>query len=285
MKPKLDKLASFRINSERWEKFKEVAENQDKTATDLLNEYIDRVIGVGVGVADAPSTPKVSMQDIDKRIDARISAAIQEIDKRIDDKLNTASIQDIDKAVRQLIADSLEEGDVGESINKLQRKFSDENNELQCQIYALQNVLDELKQEILSKIDNISQNSSDVPSPQSPVTSHQSSVTSHQSSVTSPQSPVTSHQSSVTNHQLELIDLLGLGDILEGNPYDRHYLNSHILKVKEHKSQIESALQIKLNLSDPKYICREINKIIRGMGHKIENKQINKIETYWVVQP
>ncbi|MFM6156716.1 MAG: hypothetical protein ACKPE3_27605, partial [Sphaerospermopsis kisseleviana] len=136
-----------------------------------------------------------------------------------------------------------------------------------------------------SKIDSISEKCSN--NSQSPVTSHQSPVTSPQSSVTSPQSPVTSHQSSVTNHQLELIDLLGLGDILEGNLYDLHYLNSHIgiLKLKEHKSQIESVLKLKLNLSDPKYVCREINKILRGMGHKIQNKQINKVETYWVVQP
>ncbi|MFM7370992.1 MAG: hypothetical protein ACKO2Z_25035, partial [Sphaerospermopsis kisseleviana] len=156
MKPKLDKLASFRINSERWEKFKEVAENQGKTATDLLNEYIDRVIGVGVGVGVADA-PKLPIQDIDKRIDVRVSAAIQNIDKRIDDKFNTASISCIDNTVQKLIADSLEDGDIGEANAKLQRKFSDENNELQCQIYALQNVLDELKQEILSKIDNISE--------------------------------------------------------------------------------------------------------------------------------
>ncbi|MFM6003228.1 MAG: hypothetical protein ACKPA7_07275, partial [Sphaerospermopsis kisseleviana] len=155
MKPKLDKLASFRINSERWEKFKEVAENQGKTATDLLNEYIDRVIGVGVGVgvADAPNAPKLSMQEIDKRIDVRISAAIQEIDKRIDDKLNKTSIQDIDNTVQQRIANSLEDGIIGGANAKLQRKFTDENNELQSQIYALQKSLDELKQEILSKID------------------------------------------------------------------------------------------------------------------------------------
>ncbi|MFM6152143.1 MAG: hypothetical protein ACKPE3_03935 [Sphaerospermopsis kisseleviana] len=117
-----------------------------------------------------------------------------------------------------------------------------------------------------------------VPNHQSPVPSHQSPVTSHQSSVTSPQIS--------EDQKLEIIELLGLGDILK-NPYDLHYLNSHIgiLRLKEHKSQIESALKLKLNLSDPKYICREVNKIIRGMGHKIENKQINKTETYWVVQP
>ncbi|MFM6006883.1 MAG: hypothetical protein ACKPA7_24265, partial [Sphaerospermopsis kisseleviana] len=220
MKPKLDKLASFRINSERWEKFKEVAENQDKTATDLLNEYIDRVIGVGV--ADAPNAPKLpiqdidkridvrisaAIQDIDKRIDLRISAAIQEIDKRIDDKLNKTSIQDIDNAVRQLIADSLEEGDVGDAIAKLRRKFSDENNELQSQIYALQKSLDELKQEIASKIDNISEKCS----------SHQSPVTSHQSSVTSP-------QLELEEQKLEIIELLGLGAIVNGEIYYQQLL-------------------------------------------------------------
>lgn len=120
MKVRLDKLASFRINSERWEKFKEVAETQNKTATDLLNEYIDRMIGVGVGVADAP---KISIRDIDKRIDARMRAA---------------SIQDIDNAVKQQIANSLEDGDIGEAINKAYGAMMGQFNAVLEEMHALQ---------------------------------------------------------------------------------------------------------------------------------------------------
>jgi hypothetical protein len=81
----------------------------------------------------------------------------------------------------------------------------------------------------------------------------------------------------------DIENLLGIGDILAGSPYDLNYLNEHIGdKLNEHKSQIEAALRIKLNLSDPKYICREFNKIIRGLGYEIKNKQINKVETYWI---
>lgn len=187
MKVKLDKLASFRINSERWEEFKKVAETQGKTATDLLNEYIDRVIGVGVGVG-VDAAPKISIRDIDKRID---------------DKINTASIQDIDDTVKKLIADSLEDGIVGDAIAKVQRKLADENNELQRQIYALEESLEQLKSEMLSKIDNILEKTSMPPSQQSPVTSLQSPVTSPQSPVTSPQSPVTSPQSPTEPAQIE----------------------------------------------------------------------------------
>jgi hypothetical protein len=83
----------------------------------------------------------------------------------------------------------------------------------------------------------------------------------------------------------DIENLLGIGDILAGNPYDLNYLNNHIgYKLNEHKNQIEAALKIKLNLSDPKYICREFNKIVRALGLTIENKQINKIETYWIVK-
>jgi hypothetical protein len=83
----------------------------------------------------------------------------------------------------------------------------------------------------------------------------------------------------------DIENLLGIGDILAGSPYDLNYLNEHIGdKLNEHKGQIETALKIKLNLSDPKYICREFNKIIRGLGFTIENKQINKVETYWIVK-
>ncbi|MFM6158850.1 MAG: hypothetical protein ACKPE3_38690 [Sphaerospermopsis kisseleviana] len=262
MKPKLDKLASFRINSERWEKFKEVAENQDKTATDLLNEYIDRVIGVGVGVGVADA-PKLPIQDIDKRIDVRISAAMQEIDKRIDDKLNKTSIQDIDNTVQKLIANSLVEGDVGDAIAKLQRKFADENNELQSQIYALQKSLDELKQEILSKIDNISQNSSDVPSPQSPVTSHQSSVTSHQSSVTSPQ--LTEEQ------KLEIIELLGLGGIINGEIYYQQLLVDQQIAGRIH-ANLEKLDVVGIKFSGrQKTSVARINHILNILGFSAKN--------------
>jgi hypothetical protein len=81
----------------------------------------------------------------------------------------------------------------------------------------------------------------------------------------------------------DIENLLGIGDILAGSPYDLNYLNNHIgYRLNEHKGQIETALKIKLNLSDPKYICREFNKIVRALGFTIENKQINKVETYWI---
>lgn len=83
----------------------------------------------------------------------------------------------------------------------------------------------------------------------------------------------------------DIASLLGIEAILSGDQqYDFNYLNSHIEdRLNEYKSQIEAALKIKLSLSDPKYICREFNKILRAMGLTIENKQIKKVETYWVV--
>ena len=173
MKTKLDKLASFRINSERWEKFKSVAEAQGKTATDLLNEYIDRVIGVGVGVG-VDAAPKLSIRDIDKRID---------------DKINTASIQDIDDTVKKAISGSLEDGEIGEAIAKSYAAMMGNFNELLHQ-------MEELKAAIPPVV---------APSHQSPVTSHQSPVPSQQSPDTSPQSPIPNDQSPIERSHIENI--------------------------------------------------------------------------------
>lgn len=162
-----------------------IAEAQGKTATDLLNEYIDRVIGVGADAAPGlPSddSPKLSIRDIDKRIDKKIA--------------NTISIQDVDDAAKKLIADSLEDGVIGEAIAKVQQKLSDENNELQRQIYALKESLEELKAAIPPVVAS---------SPQSPDTSPQSPVTSPQSPDTSPQSPIPNDQSPIERSHIENI--------------------------------------------------------------------------------
>lgn len=239
MKAKLDKLASFRINSERWEKFKEVAETQGKTATDLLNEYIDRVIGVGVGVG-VDAAPKLSIRDIDKRID---------------DKINTASIQDVDTSVKKLITDSLEDGVIGDAIAKVQQKFSDENNELQRQIYALEESLEQLKSEMLSKIDAISENCS-----------HQLPVTSQQSPVPSPQLPITNSQ--LPKSPEDVINFLGIEGILDGEEYWQEQLEIKGIdtKIKDNFEYFKSLGTEFKGVKDT--AVSRFNRVLSWLGYK-----------------
>ncbi|MFM6080512.1 MAG: hypothetical protein ACKPCI_18710, partial [Dolichospermum sp.] len=50
----------------------------------------------------------------------------------------------------------------------------------------------------------------------------------------------------------------------------------------ENKERLEKALNIKLSFEDTKYTVRAFNKIVKALGYDLQNKQIQKIETYWV---
>ncbi|MFM6003501.1 MAG: hypothetical protein ACKPA7_08455, partial [Sphaerospermopsis kisseleviana] len=128
------------------------------------------------------------------------------VDKAVSEKLatftNVDSVDSIKKhEVDHLISDRIKVGleDGGEINSFVYTHVNNVNNQIN-QVYG------EL-QEIASKIDSISEKCSN--NSQSPVTSHQSPVTSPQSSVTSPQIS--------EDQKLEIIELLGLGDILK-NP-------------------------------------------------------------------
>ncbi|MFM6002257.1 MAG: hypothetical protein ACKPA7_02695, partial [Sphaerospermopsis kisseleviana] len=175
----------------------------------------------------------------------------------IDAKITT-SIQDIDNAVKQLIANSLEDGIIGDAIAKLQRKFSDENNELQSQIYALQQTLNDLKQELLSKIDNIPQSSSDVPSPQSPVTS--------------PKSPNPNNQQINEDQKIEIIELLGLGGIVNGEVYYQQLLIDTGIdsRIDTNKGKLEAVgISFSKKLNTP---VGRLNHVLTSLGFRAENK-------------
>ncbi|MFM6267075.1 MAG: hypothetical protein ACKPFA_11325, partial [Dolichospermum sp.] len=83
------------------------------------------------------------------------------------------------------------------------------------------------------------------------------------------------------NHQ-EIIDLLKINHIIEGTKYDKNSLLSIRDNLIENKERLEKDLNIKLSLEDSKYIVREFNKIVKALGYDLQNKQIKRIETYWV---
>jgi hypothetical protein len=187
---------------------------------------------------------------IPQNIDNPTTLSIHDIDNRIDEKIrqsiqdiNTPSIQNIEDMIDARIGGSIADGDIKSAIA---HSYKSSINQFNGHLEELQQQIAELKTQV-------------------------------QELKSSPSAaPLISPSADIEN-------LLGIGDILAGSPYDLNYLNVYIGdRLSEHKSQIEAALRIKLNLADPKYICREFNKIIRGLGYEIKNKQINKVETYWI---
>jgi hypothetical protein len=241
---KADKLASFRIDSQLWEQFQAIAKENNNTASALLVAYIKQVV--------SPNNVITSNLVVNTSSEVNSpSLSIHDIDSRIDAKIsqsiqdiNTPSIQNIEDLIDSRIGGSVREGDIKSAIAHSYKSTIDQFN---GHLEELQHQIRELQKQF------------------------------EELSVSPPSAPVPP--------SADIKNLLGIGDILAGNPYDLNYLNNHIgYRLNEHKSQIETALKIKLNLSDPKYICREFNKIVRGLGFTIENKQINKIETYWIVK-
>ncbi|MDM3861773.1 MAG: hypothetical protein PT118_18490 [Aphanizomenon gracile PMC644.10] len=260
-----DKLASFRVDSQLWEQFQGYAKENNTNASALLVAYVKSVVNTGSVITSNPvvntsievNNPSLSLQDIDKRMDDKIKLSIQSI--------NTLSIQDIDNRIKESLAD----GGIGEAIASSYAGVMGQINGLLEELQALQKQVQELQS-----------------IPPAPIPEQ---LTTDNGQLTKDVECDRSDSDFNSDTQLPIADdiasLLVIEDILSGDQsYDLNYLNSHIGdSLNKHKTQIEAALKIKLNLSEPKYICREFNRILRAMGLTIENKQIKKVETYWVV--
>jgi hypothetical protein len=181
--------------------------------------------------------------------------SIQDIDKRIDDKvkqsiqnidtINTLSIQDIDNRINESLAD----GDIGGAIANSYAGMMGQFNGLLEELQALQKQLEELK--------------SNPPA-----------------AVSSPQSPITNYQLPITND--ELIELLGIGDIVRGQIYNFESLKEDgiIASIKENQALIENFIGDKLTLKDD---LSDMNKILKFMGCLTErttkdSKKYNRVK-------
>ncbi|MFM6529423.1 MAG: hypothetical protein ACKPHW_16915 [Microcystis panniformis] len=157
---------------------------------------------------------------------------------------------------------------LSELTNELTNKDS-QLSELTNTIVNLNSKLSELTNELTNK-DSQLQNLKSVPPaavPQSPVNEE---LTTDNKAI----SPNLNHQ--------EIIYLLKINHIIDGTKYDKNSLLSIKDNLIENKERLEKDLNIKLSLEDSKYIVREFNKIVKALGYDLQNKQIQKIETYWV---
>jgi len=72
-----------------------------------------------------------------------------------------------------------------------------------------------------------------------------------------------------------------------GEIYTKKYLIDHelLFHLRNHQQEVEQKLKIKLSLDNENFAVREINKILKALGYELGNKQINKVEHYWVTNP
>jgi hypothetical protein len=269
-----DKLASFRVDSDLWQQFQGHAKENNTNASALLVAYIKSVVNTSnvitlnqiVNTFSESNNPSLSIHDIDNRIDEKINQSIQNIDN-----INTLSIQDIDNR----IIDSIKQGDIKDAISTSYEAMMGQFNGLLEELQDLKSQLQELK----------SVPPAAVPNSQIPITN----------------SPLALENASPANSLIEqsVINLVPIGRLIgvygqspiDGKPcgelYHKQYLIDHELffHLKNHQQEVEKKLKIKLALDNDTYAVREINKILKALGYELGNKQINKVETYWVVNP
>ncbi|MBD1930433.1 MULTISPECIES: hypothetical protein [Cyanophyceae] len=68
-------LATFRIEPELWEEFKAQARRNGKTASDALTDFVQSYVEAG----DMPAVPSLQLDDIESRLDEKVTEAIAPI--------------------------------------------------------------------------------------------------------------------------------------------------------------------------------------------------------------
>ncbi|MFM6080897.1 MAG: hypothetical protein ACKPCI_20700 [Dolichospermum sp.] len=168
---------------------------------------------------------------------------------------NFPTIQNIEDLIDARIGGSIRDGDIKYAIANSYTAMMGQFNGLLEQLQELQKQVQELKSIPPAAV------------PQSPVNEE---LTTDNKAI----SPNLNHQ--------EIIDLLEINHSIDGTKYDKNSLLSIKDNLIENKERLEKDLNIKLSLEDSKYIVREFNKIVKALGYDLQNKQIQKIETYWV---
>ncbi|MFM6267593.1 MAG: hypothetical protein ACKPFA_14005 [Dolichospermum sp.] len=235
---------SFRLTDDELELLRQYQEDGEKS----LNLTAKRLLLSALGV----DTKKPSLQFVNtvdtNQIKELIEVAVQE-------KLTEFTTVDNVDTIKNLIAESLADGDIKDAIATSYAAVIGQFNGLLEQLQELQKQVQELKSVPPAAV------------PQSPANEE---LTTDNKAIP----PNLNHQ--------EIIDLLKINHIIDGTKYDKNSLLSIKDNLIENKERLEKDLNIKLSLEDSKYIVREFNKIVKALGYDLQNKQIQKIETYWV---
>ncbi|MFM5945994.1 MAG: hypothetical protein ACKO9G_21975 [Dolichospermum sp.] len=216
----------------------------------------------------------MSIQDIDKRIDDKINQSIQNIDS-----INTLSIQDIDNR----IIDSIKQGDIKDAIANSYTAMMGQFNGLLEQLQELQKQVQELK-------------SIPPAHPQPPTDNHQLTTDNEQFVIDNYQldQEIGNREQGTKEHEdidqansdlksdtqlpipnNELIQLLGIEDILNGQKYWQNYLIESGIDAKI-TSNLETLKQmgIKFAGAAANTATGRLNAIVKFLGR--EGKRVGE---------
>lgn len=113
-----DKLASFRVDEVLWSDFQAIAKNNDMTATAALISFIKQVVNSGHIDISSGSKKNLSLRDIDKRIDEKVT---QCIDEKVTQYIDARTLEFIQEGeIKKAIAEGLKE-----SMQRLDELFAE----------------------------------------------------------------------------------------------------------------------------------------------------------------
>ncbi len=72
-------MATFWIDREKWEAFKELAKSQDDTASGLLLDFVERCLGGELPQAEGDT----NIEDLIKNLEARLESRIEKIEGKL----------------------------------------------------------------------------------------------------------------------------------------------------------------------------------------------------------
>jgi hypothetical protein len=129
-------LGTFRVKSGVWEKFKQLASDNNATATDLILSFIENCLqSESVPQSNLDVIPQSNLDDIYTYIDSKLD--------------NTPSIQNIEDLIDSRIGGSIQDGDIRYAIAHSYKSTIDQFNghleELQNQIRELKKQMEELQ--------------------------------------------------------------------------------------------------------------------------------------------
>jgi hypothetical protein len=189
-----------------WEDFKQLASQNNATATDLIISFIETCLqsqSIPQSRNNIDSSPQPNLDDIYKYIDDKL------------DNLEDVSIQDIDNK----IAESLEYGDIKDAIANSYARMMGQFNGLFSELQALQKQVEELQSNPPALV------------PQSPITNEELTTDNEQLTKDDGQmaTELESDRNSTENPSLteeQIIKLFGLESIATGTPYKTESLES-----------------------------------------------------------
>lgn len=292
-----DKLASFRVDSDLWQQFQGHAKENNTNASALLVAYIKSVVNTGnvitssqnINTSSESNNPSLSIQDIDKRIDEKIKSSIQNIDT-----INTLSIQDIDNR----IAESLADGGIGEAIANSYAGIMGQFNGLLEELQELKKQFEELQSNPPAAVPSPPINEQlttdngellivNYQLPEQETGNREQGIGEHEdvdladSDLKSDtQSPMTNEQLTTDNRHLpltnnELIQLLGIEDILSGQKYWQNSLIESGIDTKI-TSNLETLKQmgVKFAGAASNTATGRLNAIVKFLGR--ETKRVGE---------